>query len=193
MGLEVVHAFKAGIDETEGRHSGQRCGRAVEHREFVDEIAVGVVVLDSSRIALVGQDFLVEPNLITEKGELLFFGFKISEALITENEVHRDEPGSYVFGRMGTPKADIFSANRFVDIAREEMKNAAMSEVFLCAGMLLLHDLSSKGDTALACLGLNELQELPAGEIPGMRSHKVKKLSFLFRIAEIPECFRMNG
>src|SRR6516165_774793 len=73
------------------------------------------------------------------------------------------------------------------------MKNAAMSEVFLCAGMLLLHDLSSKGDTALACLGLNELQELPAGQVPGMSSHKVKKLSFLFRIAEIPECFRMNG
>jgi len=48
MGLEVVHAFKAGIDETEGRHSGQRCGRAVEHREFVDEIAIGVLVLDSS-------------------------------------------------------------------------------------------------------------------------------------------------
>ena len=38
-------------------------GRVVEHREFVDEIAVGVVVFDSSRIALVGQDFLVEPHL----------------------------------------------------------------------------------------------------------------------------------
>ena len=112
---------------------------------------------------------------------------------MAEDKVQRDEPGSDVFGRMCTSKPDIFSANRFVDIAREEMKNAAMSEVFLCAGVFLLHDLSSKGDTALACLGLDELQELLAGEIPGMSSHKVKELSFLLRIAEIPECFRMNG
>jgi hypothetical protein len=94
---------------------------------------------------------------------------------------------------MCTPKADIFSAERLVDIARKEMKNAAMSEVFLGAGVFLLHDFSSKGDAALACLRLNKLQELPAGKIPGMRSHKVKKLSFLFRIAEIPERFSMNG
>ena len=112
---------------------------------------------------------------------------------MAEDKVEGDEPGSDVFGRMGTPKADIFSAKRLVDIARKEMKNAAMSEVFLSAGVFLLHDFSSKGDTALACLGLNELQELPAGEIPGMRSHKVEELSFLFRIAEISERFRMNG
>src|SRR5215467_8161205 len=121
-------------------------GRVVEHREFVDEIAVGVVVFDSSRIALVGQDFLVEPHLVAEKSKLLFLGFKIGEALMAQDKVQRDEPGSDVFGRMGTPKADIFSADRFVDIAREEMKNATMPEVFLGAGVFLLHDFSSKGN-----------------------------------------------
>lgn len=63
---------------------------------------------------------------------------------------------------MSTPKTNIFSANGLVNIAREEMKDPAISKVFLCAGVFLLYNLSVKRDTALAGLGLNELQELLA-------------------------------
>src|SRR5580704_9378602 len=126
MGPEAIHAFKPRIDETEGHHRGERGGRVVEHGEFVDEIAVGEVALDSPRVAFVGQDFLVHPHLVAEKRELLLLGLEIGEALISENEVERDEPRSDVFGRMYTPKTDVLSADGFIEIAREEMKDAAM-------------------------------------------------------------------
>jgi hypothetical protein len=139
------------------------------------------------------EDFFVDSQVVAEKRELLRFGFEIGEALISENEVERDEPGSDVFGRMYTPKTDVLSADRFIEIPREEMEDAAMAEVFLRAGVLLFHDLSSKGNAALAGLRLNELQELLAGEIARMRGHKVEKTGLLLRIAEIPEGFRVDG
>ena len=73
------------------------------------------------------------------------------------------------------------------------MKDAPMPEVLLWASVFLLHNLSSKSDAALSWLGLDELQELMAGEIAGMRGHKVKKTGLLLRIAEIPERLRMDG
>jgi hypothetical protein len=59
--------------------------------------------------------------------------------------------------------------------------------------VLLFHDLPGKGHAAFAGLGLDEMEKLLAGEIPGMRRHKVEKLGLLFRIATIPECFCMDG
>src|SRR5262244_1624673 len=73
------------------------------------------------------------------------------------------------------------------------MKDPSISEIFLRAGMFLLHNLPGKCDAALAWLSLDEPQKLLAGEIPGVRRHKVKKLSFLFCIAEISDGFRVNG
>ena len=67
----------------------------------------------------------------SQKKELLLLGFEISEALISENEVERDEPGSDVFGRVHTPKTDILPSNSFIEIPREKMKDAAMPKVFL--------------------------------------------------------------
>ena len=58
MGPEAVHAFKPRIDETECHHRGERRGGVVVHREFVHEIVVGEVSLDSPRVAFVRQDFL---------------------------------------------------------------------------------------------------------------------------------------
>ena len=68
MGPETVHAFKPRIDETEGHHRGERHAGVVKHREFVHEIAVGEVALDSPGVALVGQDFLVDSQLVAEEG-----------------------------------------------------------------------------------------------------------------------------
>jgi hypothetical protein len=73
------------------------------------------------------------------------------------------------------------------------MEDTAMPEVFLRGGVLLFHNLSGKVDAAFAWLCLDELQKLLAGEIARMRSHKVKETGFLFRIAEIPERFRVDG
>src|SRR5713226_4385442 len=131
MRPETVHAFKPRIDETERHHRGERDARVIEHGEFIDEIAVGEVALDSPGVAFVGQDFLVDSQLVTEEREFLFLGFEISEALISENEVERDEPGSDVFGRVCSPKTDILPANSFIEIPREKMKDAAMPKVFL--------------------------------------------------------------
>ena len=149
MSLEAIHAFKPRIDETEGHHRGERDGRVVEHGEFVHEIAVGEVALDSPGVAFVGQDFLVDSQLVAEERKLLLLRFEISEALISENEVERDEPGSDVFGRVCTPKTDILPANSFIEIPREEMKDSAMPKVFLRASVLLFHDLSGKGTLRL--------------------------------------------
>ena len=113
--------------------------------------------------------------------------------MISENEIERDEPGSDVFGRVYAPETDILPANGFVQIAREKMKDTAMPEVFLGAGVLLLDDFSGKGHAALAGLRLDELQELLAGEVAGMRRHKVEETGFLLRIAESAEGFRMYG
>ena len=92
MSPETIHAFKPRIDETEGHHRGERDGRVVEHGKFIHEIAVRKIALDRSGITLVWQDFLVDSQLVTEERELLFLGFEISEALISENEVESNEP-----------------------------------------------------------------------------------------------------
>jgi hypothetical protein len=141
----------------------------------------------------VWQDFLVDSHLVAEERELVFLGFKISEALISENEVESNEPGSDVFSRVDTPETDILPADRFIQIPREEMKDAAMPKVFLRAGVFLFHNFSGKGDAALAGFGLDKVQELVASEIAGMRSHKVEETGLLFRIAEILERFRVDG
>jgi hypothetical protein len=94
---------------------------------------------------------------------------------------------------VNSPKTDILPADGFIDIPREEVKDAAMPEIFLRTGVPLLHDLSGKSHAPLAGFHLDELQELLAREIPGMRCHKVEELGFLLRVAEIPECFRMDG
>src|SRR5713101_6310560 len=173
--------------------TGERDGRIVEHGEFVHEIAVGEVALDRPGVAFVRQDFLLYPHLVAEKRELLLLGFKVGEALISENEIERDEPSSDVFGRVYTPKADILPSNGLIQIPREEMKDAAMPEVLLRGGVFLLHDLSGKGNAALAGFRLDELQELLASEIARMRGHKVEEVGLLLRIAEISECLRMDG
>jgi hypothetical protein len=92
----AVHAFKPRIDETECHHRGERDGGVVEHGEFIHEIAVGKVAPNRPRVAFVRQDFLVDSQLVAEERELLLLGFEISKALISENEVERDERGSDV-------------------------------------------------------------------------------------------------
>ncbi len=92
MSSEAIHAFKPWIDETKGHYRGERDAMAVEHGEFIREIAVGEVALDSPRVTLRVQDFLVDSHLLAEKRELLLLGFEISEALISENEVESNEP-----------------------------------------------------------------------------------------------------
>ena len=68
-----------------------------------------------------------------------------------------------------------------------------MPEVFLGAGVLLLDHFSCEGDAALAGFCPDELQKLLAGEVAGMRSHKVEKASFLLRVTETAEGFRVDG
>src|SRR5258708_4199237 len=173
---------------TEGRG-----GWVVDHGEFILELGVGEMALYSPRVAVVWQDFLVDPRLVTEESKLLFLGLEIGEVLISEDEVESNEPGSDVFGRVHTPETDILSADGFIEIPRGQMEDSAMSQVFLGASVFLLHDLSSENNAAFAGLGLNELQELLAREIPGMRSYKAEETGFLFGIAEVPERFRVDS
>jgi hypothetical protein len=119
------------------------------------------------------QKVLVDSHLVTEERKLLFLGFEINEVLISDDKVERDEPGSDVFGRVHTSETDILAADCFIKVPREKMKDAAMAKVFLRAGVFPFHYLSSKGNAALAGLGLDEMQELLAREISGMSGHKV--------------------
>src|SRR3974377_981536 len=64
------------------------------------------------------------------------------------------------------------------------MKHAAVPQILFGARVLLFDDLSSKRHTPFAGFCLNELQELLAGEIPGMRDHKVEESGFLLGVAE---------
>src|SRR5258708_11441096 len=152
MSPEAVHAFKPRIDDSERHHRRERDARVVKHWEFVDEVPVREVALDSPRVVFAGQDFLVDSQLVAEERELLFLGFEISEILISEDEIERDEPGSDVFGRMDTPETNILPANCLIQIACEEMKDSAMPKGFLRAGMLLFHHFSGKCNVAFAGL-----------------------------------------
>src|SRR6266851_4975852 len=79
-------------------------------------------------------------------------------------------------------------------IPKDEVEsNEPRSNVFVCASVFLLHDLSGKGNAAFAGFHLDELKKLMAGEIPGMRCHKVEETGLLFRIAEISKCLRVDG
>jgi len=141
----------------------------------------------------VRQDFPIDSHLVAEERELLLLGFEISKILIPKDEVESNEPRSNVFGRMHSPETDILPAKGFIEIPRKKMKNAAMPKVFICASVFLLHDLSGKGNAAFAGFHLDELKKLMAGEIPGMRCHKVEETGLLFRIAEISKCLRVDG
>src|SRR5258708_23276772 len=117
MSPEAIHAFKPWIDETEGHHRGERGTRVVEHGEFIREIAVGKVALDCPRVPFVGQDFLVDSQLIAEESKLLFLRFAISEGLISENEVESDEACSNVFGLGYTEETNILPATCLLHLA----------------------------------------------------------------------------
>src|SRR5208282_1602007 len=73
------------------------------------------------------------------------------------------------------------------------MKDAPMPEIFLGARVLPLENLVGEGHAALAGLRLDELQKLLAGEVPGMRRHKVEETCFLLGVVEIAEGLRMDG
>jgi len=116
MCLEAVQAFKGGIDETECHHWGRRSLGVVEHGEFIDEIAVGKVVLDGPGITPGGEDFLVDSKLIAEVAQLLLLGLEVGVVVVPENEVEGNEPCADVFGRVLTAETDIVSADGFIAI-----------------------------------------------------------------------------
>ena len=116
MSLEAVHTFKSRIDETKGHHRGKRKRWVIEHGEFIHEVAVGRLIFDRSRVAFVGQDFLVDSHLVAEENQLLLFGFQIRELLVSQNEVESNEPGSDVFGRVNLSETDIFPSNRLIEM-----------------------------------------------------------------------------
>src|SRR3989442_353568 len=76
MSLEAIHAFKPRIDEAEGHDRGERGARVVKHGEFIHKIAVGKVAFDCPRVPFVGQNFLVNSELVAEERQLLLFGFE---------------------------------------------------------------------------------------------------------------------
>ena len=94
---------------------------------------------------------------------------------------------------MHAAETDVFPADRLIEIARKEVEYPAMPEVFLGAGVLLLDHFSCEGNAALAGFCLSELQKLLAGEVAGMGGHKVEKASFLLRVTETAEGFRVDG
>src|SRR3977135_3541032 len=134
MRLEAIQAFKAGIDETEGHHRGRRSLGVVEHGEFIDEIAVGEIVLDSPGITLSGKDFFFDSKLVAKVAQLLLLGLEVGVVLVSKDKVKGNEPGADVFGRVLTAETDIVPANGFIEIPREKMKDAAIPQVFLGAG-----------------------------------------------------------
>src|SRR5437763_5170971 len=85
---------------------GRRSLGVVGHGEFIDEIAVGEVVLDGPGITLGGQDFLFDSELIAEVAQLLLLGFEVGVVVVPENEVEGNEPRADVFGRVLTAEAD---------------------------------------------------------------------------------------
>src|SRR5712692_7811039 len=191
--LEAIQAFKAGIDETECHHRGRRSLGVVEHGEFVHEIAVGEAVLDGPGIALGGEDFLIDSELVAEVAQLLLLGFEVGVIMISQDEVKGNESCADVFGRVLAPEADVVPADGFIKIPREEVKDAAIPQVLLRTGVLLFRNLPGKGNAALAGLCLNELEKLLAGEIAGMRGHKVEETGLLLGVTEPHKSLRING
>src|SRR6202140_5046887 len=193
MCLETTQAFEAGIDETECHHRGRRSLGVVEHGEFIDEIAVGKVVLDGPGIALGRKDFLVDSKLVAEVAELLLLGLEVGVVVVPENEVEGNEPCADVFGRVLTAETNIVPADGFIEIPREKVEHTPIPQVFLGAGVLLFGDFAGKGHAALAGLGLDELEELLAGEVAGMRGHQVEETGLLLGVAKVHKGLGKNG
>jgi len=120
MGVETVETLKARINEGEGDHRGRALGNK-EHREFVDEIAIGEVPLDGSGIALGGEIFLIDPQLLGEVAHLLLLGFKEGVIELTEYKIEPGKPGANVFERVLAAEADVILADSVVKIAGEKM------------------------------------------------------------------------
>src|SRR5215469_11595040 len=92
---------------------------------------------------------------------------------------------------MDAAEAVVLPANGFIEVAREQVKYPAMVKILLGTGVLFFEDLLRESDAALACVGLDEVQELPAGEVTGMRCHKVQKTRFFFGVAKTAKGFHM--
>ena len=80
--------------------------------------------------------------------------------MISEDEVKDNEAGANVFGRVLTAETDFVPADHFMQIPREKVMDAAMAQIFLRGGVLLVGYFTGKGNAAFARLRLNEPEEL---------------------------------
>ena len=119
MGLETVQNAKSGIDEGEGNHRGREGAGREEQGELVHKIAQCRSVVNGSRVALHGQEFFRDVQLLAEVVQFVVLGFEIFVLQMRQNEVQGNEPGANVFERMSTAVAKVFPADGPVHDAGE--------------------------------------------------------------------------
>jgi hypothetical protein len=183
MGVETVETLKARIDEREGDQRGRGLGEK-KHGKLVDEIAVGELLPDSSRIALGREIFLIDLQLLGEVADLLLLGFKEGVIELSENEIERGKAAADVFERVFAAEADVILADGFVKIAGEKVIDLTIAQAGTCLSVALLKEFSNESQAAFSGLAVDEADKLLAGEVAGMRGHEAEKTSFVFGVTE---------
>src|SRR6266478_2105423 len=121
MGLETVQDAKPGVDVREGNHRGREGTGTEEHGELVHEVALGRSVVNGSGVALPGQEFFRDVQLLAEVVQFVVLGFEIFVLQMRQDEVQGNEPRANVFEGMGTAVAKVFSADGAVHDAGEKV------------------------------------------------------------------------
>ncbi|HEV2197648.1 MAG TPA: hypothetical protein VGR55_18830 [Candidatus Acidoferrum sp.] len=115
------------------------------------------------------------PALLACSLEILFL-------LVCEDEVERQEPGFDVREFVLPAIAEMFFADRGIDLSRTELENEASAGISPGTGVALAEQLLYQSGIPFAALG--KIEELPNREIARMRGHKVEKTGFHFGVAE---------
>src|ERR1700687_2419936 len=108
MGLETVQDAESGIYEREGNHRGREGAGREEHGELVHKIAQCRSVVNGSGVALPGQEFFRDVQLLAEVAQFVVLSFEIFVLRMRQNEVQGNEPRANVFEGMGTAVAKVF-------------------------------------------------------------------------------------
>jgi len=110
--------------------------------------------------------------------------FKISEVLISQNEIQKHEARSNEFKRMLAAVAEVFLFDLAVQPPCEEVIDDATLRKTLHAGVSFGFELAPESGGPFAPMSAGEREELTGGEVTGVGGDNVEKAGFHFRITE---------
>src|SRR5579863_5117136 len=118
---EFGHGRLAALDEGEGHHRWGDSAIAHIHRKLVHEVADGGLGGALSVIGLGGQKVARHLQLLAEKADLFWLGFKVRPVLIGEDKVEYGDALPYELDFMLAAIAKVLASDLAIEPAREEV------------------------------------------------------------------------